>query len=376
MTLRIVPYTTEHEPAVRAFNARLAEQHLDRSLYSMAFHASHIPAWLPKQPGCDLYQEFFVAVDDDGMVRGGYSLKHQPFLVQGKVLQLSHYQLPVSEGICDRRFIDVGIRLYSDALRRQPYLFGFGGGGDHVPIVRFLRAAGWKARLTPFWFRVVNPNVFLKNMKTPRAFPAMPRLFHFLRCTGLGWVGVKTIQCVKGKYRLPHDVTYETVPDFTDWADDVWSECKGHYSLIAVRDRQHLNILYPATKSRFIRLKVMRGGRVLGWAVLLNTQMSRHSYFGSMRVGTLVDCLAKPENARDVVACARTVLKTGGADLIVSNQGSRAWGQAFSDCGFLSGPSNLPFLASPKLAALVEPFAENAESFHLNRGDGDGPINL
>ena len=29
MTLRIVPYTAEHEEAVRAFNARLAEKNLD-----------------------------------------------------------------------------------------------------------------------------------------------------------------------------------------------------------------------------------------------------------------------------------------------------------------------------------------------------------
>ena len=102
----------------------------------------------------------------------------------------------------------------------------------------------------------------------------------------------------------------------------------------------------------------MRDGKVVGWAVLLNTQMSGHKHFGDMRVGTLVDCLAKPEDARDVVACARDVLEANGADLIVSNQGSRAWGQALKHCGFLQGPSNLPFLASPKLAALLEPFAE------------------
>jgi hypothetical protein len=376
MTLKIVPYTAEYEPAVRAFNARLAAKKLDPGLYSTVFPATHVPPWLVNRPGCDLYQECFVAVDNGAAVRGGYILKHQPFLVQGKVCQLSHYQLPLSEGICDRRFIDVGVRLYSDALRRQPYLFGFGGGGAHVPVVRFLRAAGWKARLTPFWFRIVNPNTFFKNMKALRSFPKLPRLFRVLRFTGLGWLGVKMVQRLKGAYRLPSDIAYETVPEFTDWTDGVWNESKDRYSLIAVRDREHLNILYPATKSRFIRLKVVRDGRIIGWAVLLNTQMSGHSYFGGMRVGTLVDCLAKPEDARDVVACAQAVLETNGADLIVSNQGSRVWGQALSDCGFLSGPSNLPFLAAPKLAALLEPFAKNADSFHLNRGDGDGPINL
>jgi hypothetical protein len=255
-------------------------------------------------------------------------------------------------------------------------LFGLGGGGYHVPVVKFLLAAGWKTTLIPFWFRVVHPNVFLRNIATLRTSPARRGLMDVLGCTGLGWVGIKAIQGAIGKYHHSPRVTYETVPEFADWADDVWNDCKGYYSLIALRDRQDLNVLYPATDRRFVRLKVMRDGKIFGWAVLLNTQMSGHKHFGDMRVGTLVGSLAKPEDALDVVACARDVLETNGADLIVSNQGSRAWWRALKRCGFLQGPSNLPFLASPKLVPHLEPFATNAETFHLTRGDGDGPIHL
>jgi hypothetical protein len=376
MTLRIVPYTAEHEEAVAAFNARLAEHDLDLNLYSTSFPPSHIPTWLPKRPGCDLYQEFFVAVDDDGAVRGGYTLKHQSFLVKGNLVRLAHYQLPISEGIVDRRFVDLAVRLYADALRRQPYLFGLGGGGYHTPVVRFLLAARWKAVLIPFWFRIVNPNVFLQNITAIRSSPARQRLLDLLRASGLGWAGIKAVQGLKGKYRRPARVTSESVPDFGDWTDDVWNDSKDYYALTAVRDRQNLNVLYPASDPRFIRLKVARDGRVIGWAVLLNTKMSDHKHFGDMRVATLVGSLSKPDDARDVVACARDVLEADDADLIVSSQGSRDWGLALRHCGFLHGPSNLPFLAAPKLAALLEPFAENAKAFHLNRGDGDGPIHL
>ena len=120
----------------------------------------------------------------------------------------------------------------------------------------------------------------------------------------------------------------------------------------------------------------MRDGKVVGWAVLLNTPMSDHRQFGNMRVGTLVDCLAKPDDARDVVACSRDFLVEDGADLLISNQASQAWGAALKDCGFLEGPSNFPFVAAPKLAALLQPFKETAKDFHLNRGGGDGPIHL
>jgi len=40
--------------------------------------------------------------------------------------------------------------------------------------------------------------------------------------------------------------------------------------------------------------------------------------------------------------------------------------------GFLEGPSNFIFAAAKKLAALSSAFDE----FHINRGDGDGPIHL
>ena len=114
MTLRIVPYAAEHEEAVRAFNARLAAKKLDLNIYSTAFPTSHIPVWLPKRAGCNLYQEQFVALDDESMVRGGYILKHQTFLVKGNPLRMADYQLPISEGIIDRRFVDVTNRLRRD----------------------------------------------------------------------------------------------------------------------------------------------------------------------------------------------------------------------------------------------------------------------
>ena len=172
-----------------------------------------------------------------------------------------------------------------------------------------------------------------------------------LKYSGLGWAGIKAIQGVLGKYRQPAGVTCELVGEFSDWTDDVWEKSKAHYSLIAIRSQQILNVLYPPSDSRFKRLKVMRDGKVVGWAVLLNTPMSGHKQFGDMQLGSLVDCLAKPDDAPDVVVCSRDFLAANGADLIVSNQASQAWGKALKRCGFLEGPSNFPFLAAPKLAA-------------------------
>ena len=376
MRIKVVPYAAEHEEAVRAFNVRLAAAGLDKNLYSTAFPASHVPALLPKRPGCDLYQEYFLAVDEESMVRGGYILKRQPFLVKGEPLELADYQLPISEGIADRRFANVGVSLYMDAIRRHPRLWGLGGGGYHIPNTRFLLKAGWRGDLVPFWFHVVRPYAFWQNIMVLRHSAARRLALDLLAYSGAGWLGVKAAQVLRRRQPVTASVACEVANDFGDWADGVWRESHGHYSLIAVRDRNILNILYPTDNPRFIRLRIARRGNVIGWALLLNTQMAGHKQFGDMRVGTLVDCLAAPSDATDVVACVRDYLEAAGVDLIVSNQCSRAWCDALRAGGFFQGPSNFPFLASPKLAPILQPLEEHFPTFHLNRGDGDGPINL
>jgi hypothetical protein len=380
MSCKIVPYIADHEEAVRQFNARIdagiIAEKLDRNLYNTRFPTSVTSIWLPQRAGCDLYQECFVAIDASSIVRGGYMLKHQPFLWKGNPAELVTYQIPISEGIVDRKYAILGLNLYRDALRRHPQLWGFGGGGLHVPVGKFLVAVGCRTTMIPFWFRVISPNAFLRNIAYLRTHPLMRIIGEFLDFSGLGWLGIKGLFSMIGHYRSPADVSYEIVPEFSEWTNDVWDRSKNDYSLIAVRDHQILNILYPASQPRFIRLKITKGNLIVGWAVLLNTLMSKHGYFGDMRVGTLVDCLSKPEDTRDVVACATEVLESCGSDLIISNQSNQLWCNALRSCGFLEGPSNLPLYFSPKLAEHWNPLDGHVTSFHFNRGDGDGPFNL
>ena len=104
--------------------------------------------------------------------------------------------------------------------------------------------------------------------------------------------------------------------------------------------------------------------------------MSGHKHFGGMRVGSIVDCLAEPEDAGVAVQHSSWFLEQRGVDLIVSNQTSAAWGKAFLTAGYLRGPTNFILGLSPMLAAKLEPLETSRENIHMNRGDGDGPINL
>jgi hypothetical protein len=153
-------------------------------------------------------------------------------------------------------------------------------------------------------------------------------------------------------------------------------QARDHYAMIAVRDAAILNTLYPNSDKRFRRIRVLRRGAVVGWAVVMSTQMRDHSYFGDMRVGSVVDCLAVPGAEPQVVAMATQYLVWHRVDIIVTNQLHDAWCKAFARNGYLHGPSNFLFAVSPKLAETLHPFEVNVSRVHMTRGDGDGPIHL
>lgn len=371
MAIRIVPYTADLEQRVREFNVRLEAAGITRR-----FPVSHVSKWLPRQHGSDLYQESFLAVDDQSNVRGGYILKHQWFFINGTRQYIADYQLPISEGIVDRRFGLVGISIMEDAIQRQPRLFGLGFGGLGTRTAQYVHLGGWPMVAVPFLFRIAHPNTFLRNIRAIRTSAMRCWSLDFLAGTGVGWLGITLLRWLRPKRKPSRSVCYEEVLEFSDWVDAVWEACAPHYRLIAVRDCATLQTLYPRDDQRFIRLKIVREGKPIGWAVMLNTAMADHKHFGNMRVGTLVDCLASPKDAPDVVACARDVLEARGADILVSNQSSGAWCASLRACGFMEGPSNFGLTVSPQLAREIAPLEENIHTFHLNRGDGDGPIHL
>ena len=363
-----MPYTEEHVAAVRDFNRRLgAGGRTDR------FPESPVPEWLPRREGVPLHQEFYVAVDG-GAVRGGYVLKPQLFAVD---TMIADYRAPLSEGIVDRRYGMVGLLLLKDALKRCPLMFGLGMGGAEEPIARLFGLLKWKMVPCPFYFRVVRPFRFLRQITFLRRRASRRALMDALAFSGAGWVIIKAMQSWKARRATaPADLTAHEVADFGPWCDSIWEEAKGAYSLIAVRDRRVLQALYPGESERYTRLKMVRDGRPVGWAVVLNTQMQQHKHFGDMRVGTLADCLAEPGEEPSVVALAARHLALRGADIIVTNQLHTAWCQALEISGFLSGPSNFLFAASPALAERIAPYDENVARAHMTRGDGDGPYNL
>jgi hypothetical protein len=372
MAIEIRPYTEELIPAVKAFNQRLKAGGV-----GYQFPEHHIPDWLPQRDGRKIFEEYFLAVENDRDVRGTYILKHQELSVAGEIVPMAGYRLPISEGLLTKAYAAIGVQVLMNAMKRQPLLFALGFGGRSEPLAVMLMKLGWTFEEVPFFFLVHHPFPFLRNISNLRATGLKRALADLLAFSGIGWLGMKLVHLLLRKRRAKGpELRAELVEEFSDWADPLWEACKQEYALCAVRDLATLKILYPAGNKRFIRMKILRDGKVIGWAVLLLTQMSNAKHFGSMRVGSLVDCMASHEDASAVVRMATQHLTLAGADIIVSNQLDSAWGAALKDCGFLSGPSNFLFAVSKKLLERLQPFQAKVTSIHMNRGDGDGPINL
>jgi hypothetical protein len=362
--LEVVEYTPDLVPLVREFNARLRA-----GGSGLKFAESPESDEFPRGGGSPIYEEFLLGLQG-GTVRGGYVLKHRGARVRGTQRDLPLIRYPLSEGIVNPKHALVAFGMLKAATDRHPEIVAIGMGGLHQSLPKVLKAAGWRLWQVPFSFRVVHASAFLKGIVALRRSLWKRLLLDLAAISGLGYVVIRLMQ-----WRSTASTGYhaELCEAFGAWADRIWERAAPAYELIAARDGESLRVLYPESDPRFLRLKVSKGGEPIGWAIVLDNQMKNHDYFGNLRVGTIADCCSTPEHASAVIGVCLDFLQRRGADLIISNQQHIAWRGALAANGFILGPSNYILGCSSALAAQLGPCIDEV---HLNRGDGDGPVNI
>jgi hypothetical protein len=370
--IRITEYAEEHVERVSEFNRRLKAGGVPS-----AFSTRPTSAWLPPLPGRRLAQEQFLALDEREIVRGGYVLKRQDFQLGDEVTCLGICRLPISEGAVDRVFTPVGAQLQWHASKRTPLLYGLGMGSWSSAAVRSQKASGWSHFEVPFLFRVNHPVRFLRGIRCMRKRWHRRVLLDLLAFSGAGWLGIRGLQALRTTSRPPSGpLEVDQVDAFGSWADELWTRCRRQYPMIAVRDSETLCILYPREDTRFIRLRLQEGGRVIGWCVLLATKFTDHRQFGALKVGSFVDAFASTDDAGKIVRAGTTELEKRDVDLIVTNQSHRDWCAALDALGYLRAPSNFLFASCKELTKRMAAAGVANDTVYVNRGDGDGPINL
>jgi|TARA_Y100000780_G_scaffold78227_1_gene70800 hypothetical protein len=320
----------------------------------------------------------FILIENKIAVRAGYTLKCQWFKVNDTLLRIGYYYQPVSAGLFNKKYNICGVMLLNDAQKKYPNLFSLGMGGYSEPLPKLLKSLNWKLQKVPFFFKVFNPNSFLKNMRYFKNTKLESFFIMLMMYSGLGWLFIKFIFQVSSlfNFRLKkeHHLTVKEIEIFDQDLDLVWENSKQYNSFAAVRNCEYLKILY--SDKRFIKLKFVDNNKIVGWSISLCTKLDDHKYFGHMRLGSIVDCLSLKGYEKSIVCLTAKLLKYKEADLIVSNQSHIFWKNAFKINSFINGPSNYIFALSKILSDKLMDDKKLKDYIHLTRGDGDGPINL
>lgn len=374
--IKIVPARREDAAAVAAFNERMRAARATFKLSTeRPFSDYHVSDQSPVR-----LERYFAWVD--GVLRGGVVIKCLPFHVGGQgVEEVAFYSYPVSEGIVNPEFGFLGLAIQKFVTRRYPLTYGLGTGGTDLPVSRLMTACGWKSQPVPFRFRVLRGRAFLRQVQfLRRRSRGLRLLFDFAAVTGLGALGFGVLHGVlrlAGRGPTTDASRLEPVTAWGGWADDIWVRAREQHALIGDRSLVTLQTLYPDEHSHLRRFRVVDShGIAVGWFVGVVAAQRNSAYFGNLKLGTLVDCLAVPGHEVRLIRHALRQMKQDAADLAVTNQSSASVLRACRLAGMLEGPSNFLLFLAPKLQQRVDAAMRGGRTLHFTRGDGDGPIHL
>jgi hypothetical protein len=359
---------SEDAESIREFNSRL-----EKAGVTFAFPVGSSEL-MQKDPGVDAPYQAAYVFSDGSAVRGGYILKSEQVFVGGRNFAVGNYQLPLSEGIVDRRYAMVGVQLIKDALGRQSRLYCLGMGSTARPLPRLLSKLGWTVSRVPFLFRIGSARNFTREIRWLRRGVGLRLVLDLARNTGTlaGIVGLARVRRRVFGFRIPTGASFAEVPDFPEEIDELFSTVRGDYGLMCDRRAAAMRKKLPAHDSKLLRIVFRRSGKIAGWVVVSISQLRNHTQFGNMKLGAVVDGLAAPADVGPLIGEACRRLEETRCDLLVSNQTHPVWITALRRQGFFQGPSNFILALSPPLAAC----RATVSSAHFNRADGDGPINL
>ena len=375
MPLRLDLFLAEHVEQVRRLNARLRAGGVDPGFLLPEDAGPQYPGDpLEKKPDAPFTKRQFLAIEDEN-VRGGFLLQEQPCEIAGETHWCANIQMPISEGLVDRKFSYVATRMLQLLLRDRPFVFAVGMGSLEAPFAKLLSAMKWRVALVPFRFYVLRPARFLREIQSLHSSRSRALAANIGVWSGLGILTILALQRVRTRSIVG------LIPDrICQWGDQsslLWSQYRAVCSFGAVRDGRTLPFFLDLSDSRLSAYRLAdREGVVRGWIVLQVSAMRKNKYFGSLCVATLIDAVCEPGLERATVRAALACARDQEADVMVTNQLHRHWLDASDDNGFWRGPSNYVLATSPQLTQRISSVDPGFTSVHLARSDGDGRLNL
>ena len=135
--------------ALIRFNRRLREG--GRGEEQMTLHPSLPGEARYRPPGFPVYRRMMIA-EDGREVRAAVVLYHNNIFIHGEKRDCCWLDMPISEGIIDRRYSLAIIQLIKAASRYEPFLMSTGAGPVDKDSFRLLTKLDWRHRVVPFFF--------------------------------------------------------------------------------------------------------------------------------------------------------------------------------------------------------------------------------
>jgi hypothetical protein len=360
--------------AVIRFNRRLREG--GRGEEQMTLHPSLPGEARYRPPGFPVYRRMMIA-EDRREIRAAMLLYHHNVFIKGERRDFCWAEMPVSEGIINRKYSLAIIQLMKKATEYQPFLMGIGVGAPEVEAFRFMVKLGWGWRLTPFFFYPVRVSKALLGLRYFKERPKLryAALLGAFSGAGAGLSGLLSLHRRLASFLATCQSSEENA--FDDWADRIFTYALPDYAAAIRSDAATLNIVYPPGNPGYTRLRVRRKGtrQDVGWILVASKQMKDNYYFGDLKVGTLADGFGRVADAPALVAAGINHLAEAGVDIIVANFLHAAWARACRRAGMIAGPSNYSLFVSPGGPLLREDSCPS-EEIHVARGHGSGLVAL
>jgi hypothetical protein len=333
---------------------------------SLPGEARYRPADFP------VYRRMMIA-EDGREIRAAMLLYHHNAFIKGEKRDFCWADMPVSEGIVNRKYSLAIIQLMKRATAYQPFLMTMGVGTPEIEAFRFLVKLGWRWSLAPFYFYPVRVTKTLLGLRYFKGRPKLryAALLGALSGVGAGLSGLFSLRRHLSSILSTCQSSEESV--FDDWADHIFTDALPEYAAAIRSDAATLNIVYPPDDPGYTRLRVRRKGAEedVGWIVVASKKMNNNPYFGDLKVGTLADGFGRAADAPALVAAGIDYLAETGVDIIVANFLHAAWARACRRSGMIAGPSNYNLFVSPGGPLLREDSCP-PEEIHVARGHGDG----